>query len=203
MSFPANRAVWDAADIDAEGLERASCLLVALAIADRVRKDSGEARCGTRALARRTRLSRPTVTAALRALECAGVIEAVERGVGAKATRWRVALLTTNAHPGDNGARVSNGDTLADSLRANPLHPGEKPRHASGQNGDTITRPGYIPLRGARVDKAPEHLPEALEPGEMSARVGALRESLTRGARGHHRAPLTDDGAPFTHEGAP
>ena len=90
MSFDATRAVWAARDAGA--LEGGASLLVALALADRADRRTGELLAGTRGLAARLALSHTTVTAALRDLQKAGALEVVVKGRGKRPTLWKWTL---------------------------------------------------------------------------------------------------------------
>jgi DNA-binding transcriptional MocR family regulator len=192
MSFDATRATWAARDAGA--IEGGPPLYVALALADRAQKDSGELQAGTRALAARLGMSRSTVTHALRELEAAGVVEATQRGCGTRATRWRWLLAaphTASTHHVDNGTQRYPNGTQAEELAVpkNGQRTGREPLEDRESN-ETRTR--YLNQgknqTAARVETdLPEHLRDGTDPAEVPERVAELREAL--GGRWRRGAP--------------
>lgn len=227
MSFEATRAAWAARDSGA--LPGGAVLVVALAMADRADRATGELVAGSRGLAARLGVSQATALRATRALVLAGVIEPAERASGTRPTRWRWLLAppqTTTLSP-----VVDNREQRrATSAQAEPLRrETEGQRRASDAlvtRGGSETRTTRITNRDTRVisdgsecvcglpRRHPGPCAQAVTPPEeVSARVTTMREALgaTRDGRpalakiGTGRPSHTepDDGRPFGHEAAP
>ena len=228
MSFDATRAVWAARDAGA--IEGASTLLVALAMADRADKGTGELVAGVRGLSARLGLGRSTANDAVHALTAAGVVEPVALGRGTRPTRWRFLLaappLTTPLSPHvDNDTLRPDAVTLASVRRPefDTLRPASVPLASGGRNETSTTR---ITNGDTRVTSRPvcgcglgrNHRGPCAQtmtsPAEVPGRVATVREALgaTRGG-GSGLAqngtgppppyPPDDDGRPFGPEAAP
>jgi hypothetical protein len=142
-----------------------STLLVALALADRANKSTGELRVGLRGISKRTGLHYSTVHAAVGELIGAGMLDVLELGVGARPTHYRLVIVGAIADaPVDNQHRRSSGRSLLETQRAfiSALRAGE-------------------PRASARVSRA-EPVP-VYEPEELSARVDGLRAAMKPGQR--------------------
>ena len=160
-------------------------------MADRTNMATGELSAGTRGLAAQCGVSQPTVVAAQRELQAAGVVERVELGRGSRPSRWRWKLdppapRTGIAQPVDNeGPRATSKALAANDESANGKWrttskalalnvESEYQDHAytrvnSNSNGDELVTPANVP-----------------------ARVGTLREALRGGGR---RGALSDGAA--------
>ena len=198
MSFDATRAAWAARR--AGGLDGGPALLVALAMADQTYQDTGEAVTGTRGLAALCGMSHTTVTAALRDLQSAGVIECAERGQGSRASRWRWVLAqrysngtqTGSAQGVDKSPQRASTVTLADGesnakpdLRATSVT-------LACQMSNNYQDQVYPRVND---DDLAEHLREGVDPEKVPERVAALRDALG-GHRGGRRPPSHNGVAP-------
>jgi hypothetical protein len=169
VSFKATAALWALRDaMVQEGVASAlegSALLVALALADRAIKVTGELRVGLRGISRRTGLHYSTVHAAIRELVGAGMLEVVKLGGGARPTHYRLVIVgaITN-NPVENDQRRSPGRSLLETQRSfnSPRRAGE-------------------PRAGARVSRA-EPVP-VYKPEELRAHVDSVRVGLKSGRR--------------------
>lgn len=212
MSFDATRSAWSARAAGA--IESGPALYVALAMADRAHSRTGELQAGTRGLAELLGLSPTTVTAALRDLQAGGIVEATERGIGTRPTRWRW-MATPQRYPngtqtgfaegGDNTAQRATSVTQGEGL-ALPKNRQRARRGALACQESNETR--------TRVYKPGENgwgQPDALvAPDDVPAQVALLRQNLD-GRRGAacgappsvdvSSAPPTDEAPPVAPDG--
>lgn len=197
MSFDATRAAWAARRVG--GIEGGPHLLVALAMAEMTYTPTGELQAGTRGLAALCGVSQGAVTATLRELEAAGVIERTERGLGSRPSRWRWLLApppTASAPLVDNGGqRVTTEAPAREDESANGsqrVTTKALARHHESNYQDQA----YTRVDGAGCENEHE-LPPALrggvDPAEVSAHVAELREAL-----GGRRGGLSA----YSHNGA-
>ena len=182
MSFDATRAAWAARDAGA--IEGGPRLLVALAMADRAHNGTGELTAGTRGLAALCGVSNPTVTATLRGLMSAGIVERTERGIGTRPSRWRWVLApppTGLAQAVDNGTQRATSTTQANTLRAKSNRQRAKSDalacKSTTQNQDQGVNQGES--AGCEHEhELPPALRGGVDPSEVPERVAALREAL-------------------------
>lgn len=190
VSFDATRAAWAARDAGA--IPGGSVLVVALAMADRADRATGELVAGSRGLAARLGVSQGTAWRATHALVLAGVIEPAEPARGTRPTRWRWLLapppLTGSPTVVDNSGQRRATDTQANGQRREI----EAQRRAT----DTLVTRGGSETSTTRITNAacscglpPNHRgpcsQSLTDPADVSARVATVREALdvTRGRR--------------------
>ena len=190
MSFDATRATWAARRAGA--LCGGPRLLVALALADQTFGDTGEAVAGTRGLATLCGVSQPTVTATLRDLQAAGVIECTQRGIGSRPSRWRWTLSapsTVAAQPGDNSTQRATSEALPPNQES-ANHDLRATSEALARNVESNYQDQVYPRVNSNSDAViverlldESGVPPRPDPDAIAASVAAARESLN-GRRG-------------------
>jgi DNA-binding transcriptional MocR family regulator len=189
MSLAASRAVWHARRAGVLcGRER---LLVALAIADQAQQPTGELRTTSRALARLCGVNTDTVTAALRELTAAGMVERVERGNGGKPSRF---IFTAAVSPNGTDAELSthednpvfNGEAVSPNGTAGTPRPSGAAPRPSGVDPASVPNAG-TESSGLETSKQVYVKTNAPLP-EFAANMAELRAAL-RGAENDGRSP--------------